>query len=1333
MIQRALTPSLLLVLLVAAGGAALGEDWPTFMHDNQRTGVSEETLRPPLALRWEFDSPFPPAEGWSPAVNGYGARKSKPNVSYDDAFRVIAVGDSCYFASSAENRVYAVEASTGRIRWARFTDAAPRLAPAYREGRLYVGADDGVFRCLDASDGQVVWEIHARPHPDLMLGHGRFSSVWPIRSAGIVDGGIVYFTAGLFPSNHLYLYAVGADDGELLWRRQLDRGGACDHVPQGYVLATDDSLFTTSRAVPARWSKADGSRIDFNTPFPQVPKAHEYRFYNGGTYAQVFDDRYVVYGRACILAYDPDKVLTDRWGRERKGDLLFNWFGARQALFQGETAYLATDEHVLAVRRELLPELARNECKEYEETYKKLRVASYLDHLEEHDRLVEQHGEDHWKVRWLETGPLKWGRGGWQQWPRAAEAIFAKLRRRCAWMTPLEATDAFIGTGDVIYAGSDDRVHALDAADGRELWSFATQSRVRGLAAANGRLYVSTIDGKIRCFTKESVAGGPITVSPVAKGSPYRDDPLGTLHARTASEIVEAVDERTGYCLILGGGNGSLAAKVAALTDFRIEVLEPDAEKVAEARTKLAAAGFYGGRVCVRQVTSDELPYPPYVFNLVVDQGSFSRGRASARVSEIFRVTKPSGGVALLGIDAAEIASELKRLEREGATTSRRGGLWRVERGRVPKSKDWTHNYATAANTYSNEDPHVKGPFGVLWYGEPGPRKRIERHASPPVPLVVGGTMFTIGYDLVMAYDIYNGTLSWEREIRGATRESLPINTSNLVADAESLFIVIDNRECLRLAARTGETIATYSVPGSDDGEPGGWAWVAREGSFLYGSRAEREASGRRFDPQKSEAVFALGVESGDPAWVYRGRGIDHDGIAVGGGRVLFLDGGLSDTERDEARRSAVRDTSVVDREAVDRKGKPIPRDLRKLVALDSATGKPLWERPWDVTDVTLDDAVVQGRGGVACMVHDGVAVLHGTGSLGHPHKEFLEGKFARRALYAFDAATGRFLWGGRKGYRKRPIIVGDHVYAEPFAWHLRTGTPKTTPNPLSGRPQVLDFHRGYIGCGHLLASGSALFGARGGIACYNLDDPAGFAAFGGMALACGLGAVPAGGVFVAPEGRSGCTCDVPIHTSVALYPKRGPGGWSTGFSGGRAEVVSLPVRHASVNLGGPAYRRDEEGYLWIPYPARTDAGVLGDWLPTYQHDESMCYRLDELHTEITGTDAPWVFTSGYAYEKPLRFPMLERGSPPATYTVKLYFAEPEAIQPGQRRFHVYLQGKRVLEDFDPIDAAGERWRAVVEEFEGVEVDGHLEIRMEPATDAVVKKPVLCGFQALRE
>jgi outer membrane protein assembly factor BamB len=85
-------------------------------------------------------------------VNGYGARKNKPNVSHDDAFRVIAVGDLCFFCSSAENAIVALDARSGEVRWSVFTNAAPRLAPAYWRGRLYVGADDGVFRCLNADD-----------------------------------------------------------------------------------------------------------------------------------------------------------------------------------------------------------------------------------------------------------------------------------------------------------------------------------------------------------------------------------------------------------------------------------------------------------------------------------------------------------------------------------------------------------------------------------------------------------------------------------------------------------------------------------------------------------------------------------------------------------------------------------------------------------------------------------------------------------------------------------------------------------------------------------------------------------------------------------------------------------------------------------------------------------------------------------------------------------------------------------------------------------------------------------------------------------------------------
>jgi hypothetical protein len=316
----------------------------------------------------------------------------------------------------------------------------------------------------------------------------------------------------------------------------------------------------------------------------------------------------------------------------------------------------------------------------------------------------------------------------------------------------------------------------------------------------------------------------------------------------------------------------------------------------------------------------------------------------------------------------------------------------------------------------------------------------------------------------------------------------------------------------------------------------------------------------------------------------------------------------------------------------------------------------------------------------------------------------------------------------------KRPIIVGAAIYAEPFAWDLKTGKLLTAPNPLSEREQTLDFHRGYIGCGHILASSGTLFGARRGISYWNLGDAAGFVPFGGMALACGLCAVPANGVFAAPEGRSGCACDTPIHTSIVLYPEPRASAWGTGFTGGLAEVFPLPVKHAAVNLGAPGYRTDPKGKvgtLWVPYPARVDGGPLGKWLPTYQHDQSMCYCDETL--AISGTDVPWVFTSGYVSNKPLTFKLNDAGGAAAKYTVKLYFAEPRDAKAGERVFGVKLQGKEVLANFDIVAEAGGARKALVKEVSGVVVKDSLEIVMSPTETAKIKQPLLCGFEALRE
>ena len=1339
--------------LGAAASSGRADPWPTASHDNRRSGITAETLPTPLRLQWIFRSPSPPARGWPPPVNDYGARKNKSEASYDDAFRVIAAEGSVYFCSSAENALYALDAQSGRIRWTWIGDAAPRLAPTLCDGRLIFGADDGKVYCLRADDGRPCWQYDAALTPEKMLGYGRFSSVWPIRSGVMIEGGKAYFVAGLFPSEGIFFHALDPQTGSLLWRRQIDQEVSSGLPPQGDLLATRDSIFMTSRVMPTRWSKADGRPIPFSTPAPAVANSHEYRFYNGGTDARIWHDRHIVYGSGCILGYDPDKLRTDAYGRQQPGDLLFNWFNGRQALTAGGLAYVATDYHLVCVEESLLPDLSRAECYEFEKLYKRLHVPVRLDAMEEYDQVVAQYGAEHPRAVFLKSGPLKWRQSQWDQWPQLSQEVFAKIARRARWMTPLAAAEALILAGRVVVAGGEDSVTAVDATDGRVLWSDKTGSRVRGLAVCDGRLLVSSIDGSVRCY-----AGGGIAATDdhgrremLAKAAPPPD-----AYRQVADEIAAAWQDRPGYCLVLGGGDGRLACDLAARTRLHIQILDPDAEQVARTRRLLLSAGLNGSRVCAVVGDLEKLPYPPYVFNVVVDAGKALAKPVApeTRTSEALRVTRPLGGV-LYVVSAAEHAGARadagKALakpvppetlakpvppetlaEPVAPETLAEPVAPKVVRGKISGTADWTHNYGTAGNTYSNEDQRVKGPFGILWYGDPGPRERIDRHATPPIPLVLDGILFTTGNDRLMAFDAYNGIQQWERSIPGVARSGLPLATSNMAAHGQHLFVIVADRECWQIDAKTGKTLKVYSPPKREDANRDYWAWIATDGQLLYGSRAL--AGRHRPDVKLSDELFAIDIASGQLRWRKKAGRIEHDGIALGGGRLLFADEELDEDEKRQAVGMPPPDESVPSRRAVDRKGRPVPPDLRKLVCLDAAAGRLLWQKPFDATDITLDDTIVcEGRVGVACMTKDGVVVVHGTGSLGHPHREFLGGEFARRALYVFAAADGKYLWGGRKGYQKRPVAVGSSLYAEPFAWDLKTGRPLTIENPLSGLPQRLDFHRGYIGCSHLLASGAALFGNKPGVAYWNLDSPEGFVPFESVVFGCGICATPACGVFVAPEGRAGCACPAGIHTSLALYPRESPRNWGIGFTGGIAPVASLPVRHAAIHLGAAGWRQDDQERLWIPYPLRGESGLIGPWLPHYGHTAEQFYCVAPELLKIAAADPPWLFTSGCRAETDLRFRLIGPGEPPADYTVRLYFAEPEPLRAGQRVFSVLIQGKTVLADFDVAREAGGPQRALVRQFPGVGVTGELTVGLRGSKATPEHPPILCAIEATAE
>lgn len=111
----------------------------------------------------------------------------------------------------------------------------------------------------------------------------------------------------------------------------------------------------------------------------------------------------------------------------------------------------------------------------------------------------------------------------------------------------------------------------------------------------------------------------------------------------------------------------------------------------------------------------------------------------------------------------------------------------------------------------------------------------------------------------------------------------------------------------------------------------------------------------------------------------------------------------------------------------------------------------------------------------------------------------------------------------------------------------------------------------------------------------------------------------------------------------------------------------------------------------------------------------------------MTGTNSPRIYeTERYSMDE-YRFSV-----PSARYTVRLHFAETyEGIGgQGERVFSVTINGKSVLEDFDPFKVAGGFEKPIVKEFKGVTTtDGELVIGFIPN----IQNPEINGIEILSE
>jgi outer membrane protein assembly factor BamB len=252
------------LLLFASKAAA--EDWPTWRHDAGRTNISAEKIPVPLRLQWKRQ--LPPV---TPAF-----RKSR--LQFDQGYEPIVSGDTMYVALPHIDAVVAYAVETGKEKWRFYTAGPVRLAPVAWRDKLYFGSDDGHLYCVNASDGALQWKFRAVPSARKILGNSRLISVWPVRGGPVLADGTVYFAAGVWPLEGIFVYALDARSGQVEWVN--DRCGTLygqqPHVgaealgglsPQGYLLVSGDKLLVPCGAArPATFDRRSGELLDFTLP-----------------------------------------------------------------------------------------------------------------------------------------------------------------------------------------------------------------------------------------------------------------------------------------------------------------------------------------------------------------------------------------------------------------------------------------------------------------------------------------------------------------------------------------------------------------------------------------------------------------------------------------------------------------------------------------------------------------------------------------------------------------------------------------------------------------------------------------------------------------------------------------------------------------------------------------------------------------------------------------------------------------------------------------------------------------------------------------------------------
>lgn len=906
------------------------DDWPTWRYDAGRGAATPGQLAAQLHLQWRRDNrPLVPA--WP----------EDPRLQFDASRQPVVMNGLMFVSSSQNDTVTAYDTRSGRETWRFYAGMPVRFAPVADAGRVYFGADNGLFYCLDAPTGKVEWTFNAAPADRKVIGNGRLISVWPVRGGPLLIDGKIHFTAGVWPFEGTFLYTLDAATGGVVSMAPAadslaaNPGGPMvltNRTPQGYLAANSQRLFIPcGRTTVTCLDRASGKFLAFKYSTSRATNFHV--------------------------------SATDRW--------LFHG-SVNYDMRTGQTAALAVSAPVLdngILYGAVKGQIAAFDLNDPELVESKDRRGNPVT-ISTPRQLWTLAGAANPIVVDIKAGRRLYGHHGATVF--AIDLPTETSEAKISWSGAVDATPTSMLAADgklfvVTKAGSihcfgPDKiepetypVEESDAPRAADVWTSWTADLLERSGVKNGYCLVAGV-------------GGGRLVEEIARQSDLQiigvdpnPDKIALLRQRLDAEGLYGtrVELQVGDPLACG-----LPPYLASLIVSEDFVAAAFGGGFGTGFGAGAGGGFQGG---------------PEI--------SFRADGSSAK--SLFRVLRPYGGTAYLSLtpdNHASLAELVAAFDLPGAEVTRQGPFTLLSRvGALPGSDDWTHEWGDSSNSLVSRDELVKAPLGVLWFGGPAAAGELfyNRHFWGPSLAVVGGRMFIQGPGKLTAVDVYTGRILWQIPLehnedynpgrRGNDFEK-HLTGFHFVAVEDALYLVL-GRDVLRIDPVDGRIVSKFTTASPSDE----WGRIRVQGDRLLGAVCrDYQAEGKSYGKLPVELV-AINRHSGETLWRSEAQ-MSFPVLAVGPDKVYCYDGLLEDLYGDQRRKGLV----------------PKSSDVKYIKALDLKTGQECWKLETDLAATWTgysrgqDVLMVSNKSGmIAIRGQTGQELwrkqAEGQGFLGHP------------------------------------------------------------------------------------------------------------------------------------------------------------------------------------------------------------------------------------------------------------------------------------------------------------------------------------------------------------